>query len=210
MSTIFKLGTPSILLAAALAAGLSPQAFGQDAVFVDDDASRCDIFRALSPQVPDECKEQAQDAMPTKEAMPKSLLVVETEPEPTGEIEPTPTRCCRIAQRLQFEFDSFELTFSAKQQLDKVADVLKDPLMAEKVFEIQGHADSVGSEDYNLKLSRNRAQAVQRYLNQRHGISTSRVPAVGKGETEPHDPNHPEDGINRRVEFVNLSDSEAG
>lgn len=77
--------------------------------------------------------------------------------------------------------------------------------MADKVIEIQGHADARGEEFYNLTLSEKRAAAVAEYLVLEHDIDPARLKFVGKGEAEPYDPEHPEAGINRRVEFKNIT-----
>jgi OOP family OmpA-OmpF porin len=69
-------------------------------------------------------------------------------------------------------------------------------------IEIAGHTDDVGSEAYNQKLSENRAQSVATYIIE-HGIDTSRLNAVGYGESRPIAFNSDEEGRqkNRRVEF---------
>lgn len=69
-------------------------------------------------------------------------------------------------------------------------------------IEIQGHTDDVGSEEDNLALSQNRAEAVRQYLIEQ-GIDPSRVQARGYGETEPIADNETEEGRarNRRTEF---------
>ena len=70
-------------------------------------------------------------------------------------------------------------------------------------IEIQGHTDSRGGDDYNMRLSGERAEAVRQYLMQQ-GIAAGRLTARGYGETRPIDTNRTEAGRanNRRVEFV--------
>ncbi len=72
--------------------------------------------------------------------------------------------------------------------------------------EIQGHTDSQGSAEYNLRLSEGRAAAVVAYLVQNHGIAASRLTARGYGLTMPIADNSTPEGraLNRRVEFVIL------
>lgn len=69
-------------------------------------------------------------------------------------------------------------------------------------LEVQGHTDNNGTADYNLDLSRRRAQAVQDWLMQQ-GIVVGRLTAAGYGETRPVAPNTTADGRqqNRRVVF---------
>ncbi len=70
------------------------------------------------------------------------------------------------------------------------------------VVEIRGHTDSVGSDEYNLLLSQRRAEAVRRWLIS-YGVDSSRITAVGYGETDPVADNATELGRarNRRIEF---------
>ena len=68
---------------------------------------------------------------------------------------------------------------------------------------IEGHTDSVGSDDYNQKLSENRALSVMSYLTT-CGIAQTIVTSKGLGETQPIAPNETSEGKqkNRRVEIV--------
>jgi outer membrane protein OmpA-like peptidoglycan-associated protein len=73
----------------------------------------------------------------------------------------------------------------------------------ERTVTIEGHTDSVGSEDLNLGLSQRRADAVRSYLMQQ-GIDGSRITAKGMGESVPVASNDSEGGRqqNRRVEVI--------
>ena len=68
--------------------------------------------------------------------------------------------------------------------------------------EVYGHTDSIGTDEYNQRLSENRAKAVVDYISN-HGVSPSRVRSYGYGEKYPIDNNSTEVGRfrNRRVEF---------
>jgi outer membrane protein OmpA-like peptidoglycan-associated protein len=52
-------------------------------------------------------------------------------------------------------------------------------------FEIEGHTDSTGPEEYNMKLGEERAMAVRHYLHDQHGIALSRIEVISYGETKP-------------------------
>jgi outer membrane protein OmpA-like peptidoglycan-associated protein len=107
--------------------------------------------------------------------------------------------------RVRFGFDSSELSDEARVMLDDLAADLRT--RNENVYiEIQGHTDGTGSDDYNLDLGRQRAEAVQRYLNLRHAVALHRMSVVSYGESAPVTDNDTRDGrsANRRVVLVVL------
>jgi outer membrane protein OmpA-like peptidoglycan-associated protein len=85
--------------------------------------------------------------------------------------------------------------------LDAVADVLKE--YNKTTISVSGHTDNVGRDDYNLKLSQDRANAVAQYLVSR-GVAGGRISAVGYGKANPIADNSTETGRsqNRRVEVL--------
>ena len=97
-----------------------------------------------------------------------------------------------------FEFNSDKLTPAARENLDQFAKALKDPRLGGSKFEIDGHTDAVGPEEYNLGLSERRADAVVSYLTS-EGIDASLLVAKGFGKTKPRVAN-PYSPLNRRVE----------
>ncbi len=99
---------------------------------------------------------------------------------------------------VNFEFDSDRLTKSATENLGEFAKALRDPRLKGQKFEIDGHTDATGAEQYNLGLSERRANAVIAYLIAQ-GLDPSSFVAKGFGKTKPRvaDPFSPE---NRRVE----------
>lgn len=100
-----------------------------------------------------------------------------------------------------FAFDSSNLTTLAKTNLDKLVQVLVNN--PDTNINIYGHTDSKGSDDYNQKLSERRANSVKAYLVSK-GIASSRMFALGEGESMPVASNDTEEGRakNRRVEFA--------
>jgi OOP family OmpA-OmpF porin len=81
-----------------------------------------------------------------------------------------------------FEFDKAQLRPAGQEELDKLADRIKDA-QVESILAV-GHADRIGPEQYNEKLSAERAEAVKQYLAQK-GIEQQRVQAQGVGESQP-------------------------
>lgn len=110
-----------------------------------------------------------------------------------------------ISFRAEFEFNSARLTPAARRSIDQVGAVLNHELMWDKVIQIEGHADAVGSDAYNRALSEERARAVKQYLVTVHKVGSDRLRSVGKGESEPFDPSNPDSAVNRRVEFKNVT-----
>ncbi|MGA9306826.1 MAG: OmpA family protein [Candidatus Sulfotelmatobacter sp.] len=105
-----------------------------------------------------------------------------------------------------FRSGSFELLPGARERLAKVSGiVLAYPSLH---VAIEGHTDSVGSDDYNQQLSERRAQAVRDYFVQQ-GISSTSVEAHGYGKTEPIATNDTPEGRqqNRRVELILSGDA---
>lgn len=99
-----------------------------------------------------------------------------------------------------FEFDQARLRPDARTILAEVADTLKRYPQLE--VEIAGHTDNFGSEDYNQRLSQQRAEAVRDALVAL-GIDAARIAAAGYGESQPVADNESDDGreYNRRVEM---------
>ncbi|MGC1961219.1 MAG: OmpA family protein, partial [Candidatus Sulfotelmatobacter sp.] len=105
-----------------------------------------------------------------------------------------------------FRSGSFELLPGARERLAKVSGiVLAYPSLH---VAIEGHTDSVGSDDYNQQLSERRAQAVRDYFVQQ-GINSANVEAHGYGKTEPIATNDTPEGRqqNRRVELILSGDA---
>jgi outer membrane protein OmpA-like peptidoglycan-associated protein len=103
-----------------------------------------------------------------------------------------------------FPFDSADITPAARQTLDVLGAALTDGRLSADRFEIAGHTDGVGDENYNATLSERRAQAVVDYLSDHFGISRARLLGRGYGETFLADPEDPAGPENRRVEIMNL------
>jgi outer membrane protein OmpA-like peptidoglycan-associated protein len=101
---------------------------------------------------------------------------------------------------VRFAFDSAEILPAARSQLDALAEGIK-LLAPERRVTVEGHTDAVGSDAYNLELSRARARAVREYLVQRHGIDATRLKAVAHGEGRPIEGSDPNAAVNRRVQF---------
>jgi outer membrane protein OmpA-like peptidoglycan-associated protein len=69
---------------------------------------------------------------------------------------------------------------------------------------LEGHTDASGQAEANLELSQQRADAVRDYLVREGGVPGDQLSTIGKGQTEPANPNNPLAAENRRVVLVNL------
>jgi len=103
-------------------------------------------------------------------------------------------------KNLQFDFGKATIKASSDASLDRVAQILINKNFSLK---LAGHTDNVGSDDANMKLSKDRAEAVKDYLVSK-GANPSRIEATGYGETQPIASNKTAEGRakNRRVEFT--------
>jgi outer membrane protein OmpA-like peptidoglycan-associated protein len=100
-----------------------------------------------------------------------------------------------------FEFGRATLQTESYYELDRIVDLLTQN--NNMIIEVQGHTDNVGSDEANLKLSQQRADAVRDYLTKKK-LPLDRVRSVGYGESKPIASNATTEGQskNRRVEFL--------
>jgi OOP family OmpA-OmpF porin len=132
-------------------------------------AEPCDQIAQVSVPVPVVMYEQ-------KPAPPPPVAVAQPEPPRTV------IQKVSLSTDVLFDFNKAELKDTGKQKLDEFANQVKGAKVDEIV--IVGHADRIGSENYNEKLSEARAQSVKDYLAQR-GAQTNVITAQGKGESAP-------------------------
>ncbi|MFN8625691.1 MAG: OmpA family protein [Candidatus Binatia bacterium] len=123
-------------------------------------------------------------------------------PAPVAQAAPPPPPAKKkiVLRSVHFDFDKATLKAEAKPILDEAVQVLKQEGSVDII--VEGHTDSVGTDQYNLGLSRRRAETVRAYLVD-HGIARSRITAEGMGEAKPVASNDTADGRvqNRRVEL---------
>lgn len=103
-------------------------------------------------------------------------------------------------KNLEFDLGKSSIRSTSFESLDKVAMLLVNKNFSLK---LSGHTDNIGSDDLNLKLSKDRAESIKAYLVEK-GVNPSRVEATGYGETQPIKTNKTAAGrqLNRRVEFT--------
>ncbi|MBN1448984.1 MAG: OmpA family protein, partial [Bacteroidetes bacterium] len=108
-----------------------------------------------------------------------------------------------LAQRVNnifFDFNKWDLKPASSFELDRLVRFLESNPAIRIV--IAAHTDDIGTDEYNLDLSKKRARSVVDYLVNK-GIESKRLESIGYGESRPEVPNNTEENRarNRRVEF---------
>ena len=109
----------------------------------------------------------------------------------------------KLTLHINFDFDKAEIKPEFKPELDNAAEFIRQNSKVPYIL-LAGHTDNVGEDDYNQKLSEQRAEAVRQALIDSYGIDSSKLVARGYGEAQPVADNATEEGRyeNRRVEVI--------
>ena len=139
------------------------------------------------------------DSVPSVYQLSSALFPSQTRGLHVNEAEPESEK---IAFVLNFEYNSAEVMKESLPYLDSVGKMLTQKNLSDRKLIIEGHADARGGHVYNQGLSELRAQSVKRYLVSVHGVDSSRLHSMGKGDTELVYPEKPYNKMNRRVQFL--------
>ncbi len=143
------------------------------------------------PDVDDECPNEPEtyNGKDDKDGCPDQGIVILTGTD------------IKILKKVYFEYDSAKIKEVSHDILNAVAATINNNPQINKIA-IQGHADERGDDDYNLRLTADRAASVVTYLIKK-GVKPSKLTSMGYGEYCPVDPGHNEGAWenNRRVEF---------
>jgi outer membrane protein OmpA-like peptidoglycan-associated protein len=146
----------------------------------------------------DLARAQAQEAQNRASSLEEELAALKAKPTERGLV-------LTLGDVL---FDTAQATLKpgAYATIDRLAAALKES--PERKVVIEGHTDSVGSDEYNQSLSERRAAAVQTALIER-GVGTDQITSTGKGESFPVASNDNAAGRqqNRRVELIFAQDN---
>jgi outer membrane protein OmpA-like peptidoglycan-associated protein len=123
---------------------------------------------------------------------------VVAEPPPPVAPPAAPERMAEMV--LNFDFGKSELTEDSRRKLAAAAALLKTAGQSVS-FDVEGHADWIGTEGFNEKLGQARAETVKRHLVQELQIAADRIGVISYGESKPAVPNTTPEGRaqNRRV-----------
>lgn len=96
---------------------------------------------------------------------------------------PLPAQPIRLSSDALFGFDSAKLTEQGHQQLDGLLQQVRTASEVENI-DVVGYTDRIGSDSYNMKLSKKRAEAVRDYLVQ-GGVPAGTIQVEGRGKADP-------------------------
>ncbi len=179
------------------------QALAEQAQKAQQAAAQSEQMRQQAEQLRQQAEAQRQQAEKEKQELRARLL------QQLNSILATRDSARGLVANMSdvlFKSGSFELLPGARERLAKVSGiVLAYPTLK---LQVEGHTDSIGSDDYNQQLSEARAEAVRQYLIQQ-GIAAPQISARGLGKTEPIATNDTPEGRqqNRRVELVLSGDA---
>jgi len=182
MSTTKTLRTALAIALLAACGGLQAQD-AQNAPSVDS------IIESLKADAPAEGPGQTRALRPGAAAMATAPAPAPAKPKPAS-----------INMQINFEYNSAEIAGSSAKTMATLAKALASPQLEGRKFTVIGHTDASGSAAYNKGLSDRRAAAVRRYLTE-NGVASSRLKAVGKGESQLLNSDDPDAAENRRVEI---------
>jgi len=110
----------------------------------------------------------------------------------------------RLNLDIQFNPDSPVIRPDSYRMLGRIADTLAHPSMLSYGFLIVGHTESTGKREYNLTLSQRRADSIRDVLVTTFKISPKRIQAVGLGEEQLQDAEHPKAPVNQQIQIVTV------
>jgi OmpA-OmpF porin, OOP family len=119
-------------------------------------------------------------------------------------IAPQLTKLPHLDLDIQFNPGSPVIRPDSYRMLGRVADALSDPRLLPFVFLIVGHTDASGRREDNLTLSQRRAESFRDVLVTTFKISPKRIQAVGLGEEQLQDADHPKAAVNQQIGIVSV------
>ncbi|MEC9367781.1 MAG: OmpA family protein [Pseudomonadota bacterium] len=173
-------------------------------------------------------KQELLDALKGKSGGPRTRALIVADPKKQGQeqaliksLQGRTTRAITVEERTQvaeiakdkpgvdleiyFAYDSAAIERESLPSLTNLGQALTDGALKDSIFLVGGHTDGRGSNEYNLHLSERRADSVRAFLVHTFKIDPNRLIAVGYGEENLKNAANPEDGVNRRVQIVNLA-----
>ena len=110
----------------------------------------------------------------------------------------------KIDLEIHFDFNSADISKDSMASVQALGDALSDQKLRGSTFVVAGHTDAVGGEQFNQELSERRADTIKHYLVDHYHIASGDLVTVGYGKTQLKNAADPNDGVNRRVQVVNM------
>ncbi len=200
MNPVYKIGR--IFIAVCLIGG---NAMAEDKDFGKRAPSESEIIEHFKSSTPEEDSDY-QDVPEGDLKNVRGLKRIDSIDKKTGRKRVLPTTLAEKAISLQvlFDYNSATLTEQAKAQLEPVGHALASGELSGMKFRIEGHTDIVGGDEFNIELSRRRAEAVKQYLTEKYGVASAAIEILGKGKHDLADSANPTSEANRRVRIVGL------
>jgi outer membrane protein OmpA-like peptidoglycan-associated protein len=110
-----------------------------------------------------------------------------------------------IDLEINFDYNSANITNTAMPGVTALGKALSNAELKDSTFIVAGHTDARGADDFNQGLSERRAEAIKKYLVEKHGVAPTNLVTVGYGETQLKNKDKPDAGENRRVQVVNTA-----
>ena len=163
------------------------------------------VYAQATPSAQQMIEQLKVQPVPEPQRRTRSLrnLSVEAVDQAAEAAPPAPVVKPSLSLQIQFEFNSSQISPVSQQALLNLSNALKAAELSASKFEVEGHTDAKGSDAHNLKLSKQRAEAVQQFLVLQ-GVAINRLVASGKGSTHLANASNPLAAENRRVRIVNL------
>jgi outer membrane protein OmpA-like peptidoglycan-associated protein len=173
---------------------------------IEDSKDKCP--KEAGPASTQGCPDRDKDGIPDNADKCPDIY---GKPEFEGCPPPTPASVKLTAEKIEIlqvvNFDTNKATIKKDsfQLLQDVSKVLNDNPNIRKI-RVEGHTDNVGKPDKNLKLSKDRAASVMKFLVEQGKVDAARLVSEGYGDTKPVADNGTKEGKakNRRVEFLIL------
>jgi outer membrane protein OmpA-like peptidoglycan-associated protein len=110
-----------------------------------------------------------------------------------------------IDLEINFDYNSANITNTAMPGVTALGKALSNAELKDSTFIVAGHTDARGGDDFNQSLSERRAEAIKKYLVDKHGVAPTNLVTVGYGKTQLKNKDKPDAGENRRVQVVNTA-----
>jgi outer membrane protein OmpA-like peptidoglycan-associated protein len=110
----------------------------------------------------------------------------------------------KIDLEINFDYNSDRISARSLPSVQALGRALANPELKGSTFIVAGYTDAAGGDAYNQDLSERRADSIKHYLVDKSGIAAADLVTVGYGKTKLKNAADPSDGVNRRVQVVNM------